>query len=181
MKETISLINTFSLMSILAVGGGTAVLPQMQHETVSIHGWVSPDQFATIYSLGQLAPGPNMSMVALIGYHATGPIGFLVALLAFYIPSSLMVYVTSYIWDSFKDNPWRDSTQRAMAPITIGLMTAGVYAVGKTASFRVGHPLPENLITLGIGIAVVIILFSRRINPAFLILAGGVVGYFLIT
>ncbi len=181
MKETISLINTFSLMSILAVGGGTAVLPQMQHETVRMHEWVTPDQFATIYSLGQLAPGPNMSMVALIGYHATGFSGFLVALLAFYIPSSLMVYVVSYIWDSFKDNPWRDATQRAMAPITIGLMLAGVYAVGKTASFRIGHPLEENLTTLGIGLAVVLILFARRINPAFLILTGGVFGYFILT
>ena len=180
MKDLISLINTFALLSLLAVGGGTAVIPQMEHETVNVHQWVTADQFAVIYSLGQLAPGPNMSMVALIGYHTIGILGFFFALVAFYFPSSLLTYVVSHIWDSCKDNPWRNSVQRGMAPITIGLMMAGVYAVGKTGSYRPDRTLDENLITLAIGLAVVLILFARHINPAMLILLGGVAGYFFL-
>jgi chromate transporter len=180
MKELIPLINTFALLSLLAVGGGTAVIPQMEHETVTVHQWVTQDQFTTIYSLGQLAPGPNMTMVALIGFHAAGVLGFILVLCAFYFPSSLLVYVVSHFWDACKDNPWRDSVQKGMAPITIGLMLAGVYAVGKSASFTLERPLWFNSITVGIGIAVVVILFARRINPALLILAGGALGYFVL-
>jgi len=180
MHDLVKLLNVFCLLSLLAVGGGSAVLPQMQHETVTENQWVTPNEFATIYSLGQMAPGPNMSMVALIGFKAAGGLGALIVLLAFYIPSSLFTYVASHIWDSFKDNPWRDAVQRGMAPVTIGLMLAGVYAVGKTASINPEHSLHHNAITVVIGLVVVGILFWKRINPALLILAGGVLGWFLL-
>jgi chromate transporter len=180
MRELIQLLNVFCLMSVLAVGGGSAVLPQMEHETVTVYKWVSADSFAAIYSLGQMAPGPNMTMVGLIGFKAAGFAGMLVVLLAFYLPSSLLTYGASHIWDSFKENPWRDAVQRGMAPVTIGLMLAGVYAVGKTASINLERPLTFNLITVGIGLAVVVVLSLKRINPALLILLGGVAGWFLL-
>jgi len=176
MRELVQLINAFALMSLLAVGGGSAVLPQMEHETVTVHNWVSADTFANIYSLGQMAPGPNMTMVGLIGFKAAGLPGMLVVLLAFYLPSSFLVYAASFIWDAFKDNPWREAVQRGMAPVTIGLMLAGVYAVGKTAAFNIERPLWVNFFTLGIGAAVTAILFWKHVNPALLILIGGVVG-----
>jgi chromate transporter len=136
-----------------------------------------------------MAPGPNMSMVGLIGFKAANHAGMsdgwafaamLVVLLAFYLPSSFLTYAVSHVWDSFKENPWRDAVQRGMAPITIGLMLAGVYAVGKTASFNPGHSFHFNSLTVAIGLAVTAWLFLRRTNPAFLILLGGVVGWFFL-
>jgi len=189
MRELVSLLNVFCLLSLLAVGGGSAVLPQMEHETVTVHQWVSADDFATIYSLGQMAPGPNMTMVGLIGFKAANHAGMsdawafaamLVVLLAFYLPSSFLTYAVSHIWDNFKENPWRDSVQKGMAPITIGLMLAGVHAVGKTASYNPEHSFHFNTITIGVGLAVTAILFAKHINPALLILAGGVVGWFFL-
>ena len=73
-----------------------------------------------------------------------------------------------------------NAVQKGMAPVTIGLMLAGVYAVGKTASYTPAHSLQFNGITCGIGLAVTAILFARRINPALLILAGGMAGWFLL-
>ncbi len=180
MKELVPLLNVFALLSILAVGGGTAVLPQMEHETVTVHEWMPAQQFTAVYSLGQLAPGPNMTMVGLIGYHVSGIPGMLVVLFAFYFPASLLTYVVSHLWDACRENPWRNAVQKGMAPITIGLMLAGVYAVGKTASFNLDRPLWFNGITIAIGLAVTGILFAKKFNPAILILLGGVVGYFVL-
>lgn len=178
MRDLVELLNVFALLSLMAVGGGTAVLPAMVHDTVTVYAWVTSAQFASIYSLGQLAPGPNMSMVGIIGYHAAGALGFVVALFAFYFPASMLTFVVSHIWDEFKDNPWRNAVQRGLAPITIGLMLSGVYAVGKEASFQPERPLWFNAITLAMGLGVTLILFWRRINPALLILACGVLGWF---
>jgi chromate transporter len=55
--KLISLAWVFALLSILAVGGGTAVLPEMQRMTVNQFHWVTERQFRDIYSLGQVAPG----------------------------------------------------------------------------------------------------------------------------
>ncbi len=180
MHEFVELLNVFSELSLMAVGGGTAVIPEMEHQTVAVHQWVSASQFASIYSLGQLAPGPNMSMVGIIGYHAAGVAGFFLVLFAFYFPASMLTYVASHIWDAYEDNPWREAVQRGLAPITIGLMLAGVYAVGKTASFNLDRPLWFNGVTMGFGLAIVLLLFWKRINPALLILACGVIGWFVL-
>ncbi len=104
----------------------------------------------------------------------------IVVLLAFYLPSSFLTYAASLIWDAFKENPWRNAIQEGMAPITIGLMLAGVYAVGKTASYNPQHSLHFNTITIAVGLAVTAILFMKHINPALLILVGGVIGWFFL-
>lgn len=178
MKKTINLVNVFALLSILAVGGGTAVLPQMKYETVSQHQWLSAPQFADLYSLGQLSPGPNMNMVALIGYNVSGAMGAILVLIAFYLPSCTLAFAVGRIWEHFQGSPWRDAVQRGMAPITVGLMLSGVYAIGKTATFNFDHSTRHNLTTVAITTVVTLILLARHVNPALLILAGGAIGWF---
>jgi chromate transporter len=180
MSKIVELVNNFALMSLLAVGGGTAVLPEMKHDTVERHHWVSDTQFAEIYSLGQLAPGPNMTCVSLIGYEVSGVAGLIAVLFAFFFPACLLCYFVSQVWDAAEGSPWRDAVQRGMAPIVIGLMLAGCYALGKTASFNPAKGWDYNLLTLAIGAAVAIVLSLTRINPALTILAGGVAGYILL-
>jgi len=181
MNKIIELVNNFALMSLLAVGGGTAVLPEMKHDTVDLHHWVSETQFADIYSLGQLAPGPNMTCVSLIGYEVSGVAGLLAVLLAFFFPACLLCYFVSKIWDAAEGSPWRGAVQRGMAPIVIGLMLAGCYALGKTASYNPSRDWEFNLLTLAIGAAVAVVLSVTRINPALTILAGGAAGYLLLS
>jgi chromate transporter len=136
-----SLLGVFALLSLLAVGGGTAVLPEMKAMTVSRLSWLTADQFVTIYSLGQLAPGPNMLMVSVIGYHVAaqagllaGLAGALIALAGFLLPSSLLAFGVNRLWGHFEGSPWRTAIQRGLAPMAIGLMAAGVIAIGKVAT-----------------------------------------------
>ncbi|MBJ7391418.1 MAG: chromate transporter [Chthoniobacterales bacterium] len=180
MSKIVELINVFALLSLLAVGGGTAVLPEMEHVTVERCHWVSDTQFAEIYSLGQLAPGPNMTCVSLIGYEVSGVAGLLAVLVAFFFPASLLCYFASKLWDSAEGSPWRDAVQRGMAPVVIGFMLAGCYTLGKTASYNPAKDWDVNLFTLGIGAAVAVILNVTKINPALTILAGGAAGLFLL-
>jgi chromate transporter len=176
-NRLVTLVNVFATLSILAVGGGTAVLPQMKHDVVSVHRWLTSDQFNNIYSLGQLAPGPNMSMVSVIGYHAAGVPGAILTLIAFFLPSCMLTYSVSHIWDHFAGSPWRAAVQRGMAPITIGLMMSGVYAL-RAAVVNPAREASHNAITFAIAIAVTATLLVRHVNPALLILIGGAIGYF---
>lgn len=180
MTKIVELINVFALLSLLAVGGGTAVLPEMKRLTVEHHHWVTDTQFAEIYSLGQLAPGPNMTCAALIGYEVSGPAGLLAVLVAFFFPACLLCYFVSKFWDAAEGSPWRDAVQRGMAPVVVGLMLAGCYALGKTASYNPSRDWEFNLLTLAIGAAVVVILSVTRLNPALTIVGGGVAGFFLL-
>lgn len=169
MSTLLQLLGAFSLLSLLAVGGGAAVLPEMKASVVAQHGWLTADQFVEIYSLGQLAPGPNMLMVQVIGERVAGIPGAFIALIGFFLPASLLTYWTGILWDRLDGWPWRESIQRGLAPISIGLMLAGTITIGRIA---VNDPR-----TIAMAVAVTGILLWRKVNPAWLILGCAVVGW----
>ena len=74
MNHLISLAISFGFLSLLAVGGGTAVLPEMQSVLAHQFG-IDHLRFVHIYSIGQIAPGPNMLMVLVIGFQVAGLLG----------------------------------------------------------------------------------------------------------
>ncbi|MGH7906803.1 MAG: chromate transporter [Candidatus Binataceae bacterium] len=163
--KAFSLVWVFALLSILAVGGGTAVLPEMERMTVTQFHWVTHQQFRDIYSIGQVAPGPNMLMVMLIGYKMEGLLGALAVGLAFFVPDCILALFANRVWVHFAASPWRKAIQRGMAPVAIGLMLAGTYAIAKLAIFSVAGAV--------IAIAIFAIILWRHINPALLIALGG--------
>lgn len=166
----LKILGVFSLLSVLAIGGGTAVLPEMKALTVTQCGWLTNDQFRDIYSLGQLAPGPNMLMVSVIGYHVFGYFGAAMAFIGFFLPCGLITLATTRIWNHFKDSPWRLAVQRGMAPVVVGLMGAGIVAIAHTAII--------NWTTVIFAAVVFAVLYyGKKVNPAYLILAGGFAGF----
>jgi chromate transporter len=163
--KLISLAWVFALLSILAVGGGTAVLPEMQRMTVNQFHWVTERQFRDIYSLGQVAPGPNMLMVMVIGYRVAGYLGSMVVALAFFVPDCLLTLFANRMWLRYSDSPWRLAIQRAMAPIAIGLMLSGTYSIAQLSI--------HNFMSFAIAAGTLGVLMWRRINPLLLISVGG--------
>src|SRR5262245_57505616 len=169
MSHLVALLGVFGLLSILAVGGGTAILPEMKHLTVAQLGWLTADQFVEIYSLGQMAPGPNMLMVSVIGYHVAGYPGALAALVGFFAPASLLTLGISRLWARFAGSPWREAVQRGLAPVAIGLMAAGVLAIAKVAT--------RDALSAAVALVVAAVLLWRHVNPALLIIAAGLLAF----
>jgi chromate transporter len=169
--QLISLAACFSLLSLLAVGGGTAVLPEMQTLLAQQFG-IDHLRFVHIYSIGQIAPGPNMLMVLVIGFQVAGLIGAGVVLLSFFLPSSILCFYVGRIWNRFGDSPWRRTIQNALEPISIGLMASGVYSVAKAS---IVSP-----ITLGLALLTLYLILRTKINPVFVILGSGLLGFFLL-
>jgi chromate transporter len=168
----------FMMLSVLAVGGGTAVLPEMQH--VTVHWFNLTDkQFRYIYSIGQVAPGPNMLMVLLIGYRLVGVLGAVVVGVAFFLPDCALTLVANRVWIHFSGSPWRQSVQQGLAPVAIGLMFAGTWAIARLSLVHVSDGSPD-FVAIGIAIVVTAILLWRHINPGVLVLVGGTV-YVLFT
>ena len=171
MNHLLLLTLNFSLLSLLAVGGGTAVLPEMQ-TLLAQQFDIDHLQFVHIYSIGQIAPGPNMLMVLVIGFQVAGLLGAGVVLLSFFLPSSILCFYAGRIWDRFGESPWRRSIQNALEPISIGLMASGVYAVAKSS---IVSP-----ITLVLALISLYFILKTKINPVFVILGSGMLGFLLL-
>lgn len=172
MTTLLRLLGVFGMLSVLAVGGGLAVLPEMKKLTVEQYHWVTADQFVDFYSLGQMAPGPNMVMVTLIGYKVAGLVGAISVLVAFFLPASVLTFGANRLWHRLSAWPWRESIRRGLGPVTVGLMIAGVISIGKVAIDVVGAGV--------LAVVVAALVLTTRINPALLILGSAMVGWALL-
>ena len=90
MNELPALVRVFAYLSLLTIGGGMAAYPALEHEVVDVHHWLTQQGLVHLYSVGQMAPGPNMMVVASIGEHVAGPAGSLAVVLAFFLPTVLI-------------------------------------------------------------------------------------------
>ncbi len=168
MNQIFALIRVFSYLSILTVGGGLAAFPEMKVLTVDVHKWLTFTQLIHLYSMGQIAPGPNMMMIVSIGEWAAGIPGAIVVVIAFFGPTALLAFYVGRLWVKLEKWPWRNSIQRGLSPVAIGLLLAGCLSLARG--------VVTGWVTVGIAGAVLFILLRSKINPAFLVLAGAVAG-----
>ncbi|HVZ09121.1 chromate transporter [Rhodopila sp.] len=169
MSQLPALIRVFAYLSLLTVGGGMAAFPEMEYLSVTVHQWLTKEQLIHLYSIGQMSPGPNMMMIVAVGDWAGGVVGALAVLVAFFLPTALLAYGAGRGWKRLEAWPWRDSIQRGLAPVSIGLLLAGCYTIAKGAIFGTE--------TAAIAAAVLLILLHYKINPALLVAASAVVGF----
>ena len=168
MDQIPAIARVFAYLSLLTIGGGMAAFPEMKNLVVDVHKWLTYPQFIHIYSVGQMAPGPNMMMVAMMGERIAGIVGAVVAAAAFFIPTGVLTFGVGRLWNRLKNWSWRDSIQKGLAPVAIGLAVAGTVTFGKAAV--------NGWITAAVMIAVFALTIRTKFNPALLILCGAVVG-----
>jgi len=180
MNQIPALIGVFAYLSLLTVGGGMAAFPELTTQVVDVHHWLTQTQLIHFYSVGQMAPGPNMMMVSAIGEKVAGPLGSLVVIIAFFLPTALLTFIVGRLWVKLERWPWRDAIQRGLAPVAIGLMLAGCITIGKgvfVATLAIGPLAVWYAAALALAVFVTL-LVTTRINPAFLVLGGGLIGLF---
>ncbi|MBL8378555.1 MAG: chromate transporter [Burkholderiales bacterium] len=169
-----------ALLSLFAIGGAHAVLPDVHRIAVGEHGWLSDTEFATLVALSQAAPGPNVLVMSLIGYQLGGLAGALAATIAFVGPSSLLVAAVAKTLRRAGQARWVRVLTRALAPLTVGLVLASGYVLSRGVFLQLGgsgtgRGLAAAAITLGVALLGTL----TRINPLWLILTAAVAGIVL--
>src|SRR6267154_5527980 len=94
-NPVLTLAWTFGVMSLFAVGGANAAIPEMHRLAVDVQHWLTDKQFADVYAISQLSPGPNVLIVTLIGYAVAGVAGALAATLSMCVPTAVLAYWVS--------------------------------------------------------------------------------------
>lgn len=128
-KSLLGLMMVFAPISLLSFGGGQATIPEMQRQTVAVHGWLTDAQFADVYAISRAAPGPSTLIVALIGWQVSGFLGAVVATLAIFVPSSILMYAVSSWWLRNEGSVIRRAIEQGLAPVAVGLIFAGAVIV----------------------------------------------------
>jgi chromate transporter len=156
----------FFKIGLLAFGGSTGILPELERQVVQEQGWLTRQEFVDSFALGQLTPGPALVMVMLPGYRLAGVPGALVALLAIFLPSAIMASLVTARWEALRGLAWFPAIQRGLGAVALGLVLAGAYTIVRVAVVDVSSAL--------IAVLSFVVLWRWRLHPALVILAGGV-------
>jgi chromate transporter len=164
-----TLIWTFGLMSLFAIGGANAAIPEMHRIAVDVQHWMSDKQFADVFAISQLTPGPNVLIVTLIGYSVAGVAGALAATLAMCLPTAVLALYVSRLLARSSQSRWPAIIQAALVPLSIGLMAASGLILAQTTDRSVAAVLMTA--------ATAMLAFATRLNPFWMLLAGGLLGF----
>ncbi|MBO8168527.1 MAG: chromate transporter [Thermoanaerobacteraceae bacterium] len=160
---------TFAKIGVFAFGGGYAVIPLMQREVVTLHGWLSAGQMVDVIALSQMTPGPvAINLATLVGYHTAGLTGAVVATLGLIMPTAVAIAVLARFFLVLQERPPVQAVLAGIKPMVIALIfAAAVFIFANAASSAKG--------TI-IALTVLLLSASSRWHPMALIILSGIIG-----
>lgn len=105
-KELFHLALLMMKIDCIAFGGGFASVPLMFHEIVEVRSWMDGATFLNGIVLGQFTPGPIVITATFVGYLVRGFIGALIATVAIFLPSFLILIGIAPWFDRVRSSPW---------------------------------------------------------------------------
>ncbi|MFC7442725.1 chromate transporter [Laceyella putida] len=124
--QWLAMCDSFYRTGSLVFGGGHVVLPLLQAEVVT-PGWMSSSQFLAGYGAAQAVPGPLFTFAAYLGMVTHGWSGALVATVAIFLPSFLLIIGTLPFWDWIRTQPNFQAALSGINAAVVGILLAALY------------------------------------------------------
>jgi len=158
-------------IDLFAFGGGFAALPLMLQEVVNVRGWMDSKTFMDGIALGQVTPGPIVITATFVGFLTNGLAGAVVATMAVFIPSFILLVIGASIFDRLKQSLLFQRSVKGIFASFVGLL---LYV---TIKFAIA--VPWDFIRLMIVVAAIVALL-KKIDILYIVLAGALISIFLL-
>jgi len=158
----------FLKVGALLYGSGYVLLAFLRNDLVLQLGWLTDQQLLDDVAVGQFTPGPVFTTATFVGYVLAGVPGAIVATVGIFLPSFIFVALLGRIVPAMRRSPWTAALLDGVNVAAIGLM-AGV-------TWQLGSAAIVDWLTALLAIGAIIVLLRFKLNSAWLVLAGGVVG-----
>jgi chromate transporter len=162
----------FLRVGAVIYGGGYVLLAFLEQGLVQQHAWLTHRQLLDAVAIGQFTPGPVFSTATFIGYILGGWPGAAVATVGIFLPSFFFVGLLAPVLFRLRQSAWMAAFLDSVNVCAVALM-AGV-------TFRLAADALRGWPTWAIAAATLGVLLRWKVNPAWVVLGGGVAGFFLI-
>jgi chromate transporter len=159
---------TFLKIGAVLYGSGYVLLSFLRTDFVEHLGWLTDRQLLDAISIGQFTPGPVFTTATFIGYLVAGWPGALLATLGIFLPSFLLVALIHPLADRLRQSPWFAAILDGVNIVALALMAGVLLQLGQSALIDVW--------TWVIALISLVVLLRFKINSAWLIAAGAIVG-----
>lgn len=149
-------------------GSGYVLLAFLQRDLVERNQWLTSQQLLDGIAIGQFTPGPVFTTATFIGYLLAGNAGAIASTIGIFLPAFILVAIINPWVPKLRQSPWVSSALDGVNAASLGLMAAVTYTLGRAAIV--------DLLTLVLALLGTIVVFRFKLNSAWLVLAGGIVG-----
>ncbi len=169
LKTALRLFATFFKIGAFTFGGGYAMIPLIQKETVENHKWITDDDILEIVAIAESTPGPiAINSATFVGYRVCGVLGALFATLGVVLPSFIVISIIAFILNEFQE---LDVVQYAFFGIR-----AGVLALLVKALWSMFKKCPHGVIPYTIAAVAFILSAIVDINVLYIIIGCALAG-----
>ncbi len=167
---------TFLKIGCLVYGSGYVLLAYLRADLVEQRGWVSDRGLLDAIAIGQVTPGPVFTTATFLGFQIAGWSGALAATLGIFGPSFVFVALLGTVLDRLRDSPRARIFLDCVNAASLALMAFVTFQLARETLIRAGH---LDIMVVAIGILAALGLAFTRLNPAWFLGAGAVVGVLL--
>ncbi|MBT2584142.1 chromate efflux transporter [Planococcus sp. ISL-109] len=133
-SSAFAIFDIFYRVGAIVFGGGHVVLPMLEREVVP--EWMTADAFIAGYGAAQAVPGPLFTLSAYLGQLMNGAGGVLIAVIAMFLPSFLLVIGTLPFWSVIRTKPWLQAALKGINAGVVGILLAALYDPVFTSAIR---------------------------------------------
>ena len=130
----LQLLLSFLQIGLLSFGGGYAALPLIQDQIVSLHGWLSMEEFTDLITISQMTPGPiAINAATFVGLKIAGVPGAIVATLGCVLPSCVIVTLIAGLYLKYRTMRVLQSVLGTLRPAVVALIASAGVSILLTA------------------------------------------------
>ena len=149
-------------------GSGYVLLAFLRADLVERWGWLTEAQLLDAVAVGQVTPGPVFTTATFIGYLLGGVWGAVVATIGIFLPAFIFVAISGPLVPRIRSSP-------AAGAFLDGVIVASL-AVMAGVTWQLASAAVVDIVTLALALVSTLLLFRYRLNSAWLVAGGAVVG-----
>ena len=161
----------FLKVGAVLYGSGYVLLAFIRADLVERWHWLTETQLLDAIAVGQVTPGPVFTTATFVGYVLAGGRGALVATLGIFLPAFFFVAVSGPLVPRIRRSPVAGAFLDGVNVAALALMLVVTYQLGRAALV--------DLPTIVLAVISAVMLFRFRVNSAWLVLAGAIIGLLL--
>ncbi len=163
-----SLFLVFLKLGAIVFGSGYVLLAFLRADLVTHRGWLTDAQLVDAVAVGQVTPGPVFTTATFVGFILGGIPGAVLATVGIFLPAFLLVAVSGPLVPRIRESK--------TASAFLDGVNVGSLALMAVVTWELGRASIVDVVTTGLAVGSLIALLRFRMNSAWLVLIGAVVG-----
>lgn len=185
MNIILSLILSFWQIGLFSIGGGYAIIPLIQEQVVNQHHWISEQVFTDIITISQMTPGPlAVNTSTFVGIQIAGIPGALAATISCVVSGVIIALILYRFFQKHKGSTYVFEVLNGLKAASLGLIVSAAATIllltfCNASSLQTASITNMDWFAVLVFAVSVFILRRWKLNPILLMIATGILGYFV--